>query len=520
VRLGKSKAGLLAGLAVLLAGLAVSEPSIPAASAAVATTVAQADAFVLKSNPTLNKGTATSLRARNVAKVSYMRFNVPPVPEGEVVSSAILQVAATTGSQCTLGVDVLRAASNSWSETAITWANQPGTTGPVLDVETRSSAGLQLFDVSAAVTAGGPVSFVLRHAAGCRASADATFRSRESGLDPPQLLVDTGAEPAAACADGLDNDADGLTDHPADPGCVDVSDSDETDPADPTDPPAPGDVTVAAAGDIVCNPSSSVFAGVDPARCQHRGTDDLLSGADAILPLGDLQYSAGTLDQFTRGFDPSWGQFAAATFPVPGNHEYQTVGAQGYFDYWASKARPTGGTNGYHSFDLGSWHVIGLNSSGHGCSDGPACSEGSPQNDFLEQDLAATSESCILAYWHAPLFNSGSGHGDAPAVRPFWDDLYLAGADIVLNGHEHSYQRFTKQDPSGNAAANGIREFVVGTGGSERYALAATPDPGLEYGNADSFGVLRLTLHADGYSWRFLDVTGTVLDSGGPVPCN
>jgi hypothetical protein len=163
VRLGKSKAGLLAGLAVLLAGLAVSEPSIPAASAAVATTVAQADAFVLKSNPTLNKGTATSLRARNVAKVSYMRFNVPPVPDGEVVSSAILQVAATTGSQCMLGVDVLRAASNSWSETAITWANQPGTTGPVLDVETRSSAGLQLFDVSAAVTAGGPVSFVLKH---------------------------------------------------------------------------------------------------------------------------------------------------------------------------------------------------------------------------------------------------------------------------------------------------------------------------------------------------------------------
>lgn len=279
-------------------------------------------------------------------------------------------------------------------------------------------------------------------------------------------------------------------------------------------------MTVVAAGDIACNPTSSAFAGADFARCQHRATDDLLSGADAVFPLGDLQYSAGTLDQFNRSYDPTWGQYAGATFPVPGNHEYQTVGAQGFVDYWASKGRPTGGSVGYHSFDFGAWHVVALNSSGHGCTDGPPCSEGSPQNDFLEQDLAATTKACIVAYWHAPLFNSGSRHGAAPSVRPFWDDLYAVGADIVLNGHEHSYQRFAKQDPSGNAVSNGIREFVVGTGGSEHYALLATPDPDLEYGNADSFGVLRLTLGTDSYSWRFVDITGAVLDSGGPVPCN
>ena len=502
---------MLVAAALVLTSMAVLAPPSIAASMTVP---AEADAFVVKSTPTINRGTASTLRIRNAGKVSYLRFNVPALPAGETVTAATLQVTATSGSQCTLGAEVIRAASSTWSEATITWANQPGTTGAVLARATWTSAGLQRFDVGAAVTGAGPVSFVLRHTIGCKASADAVFRSRESSIDTPELVVETGAPPAAACADGVDNDGDGLTDHPADPGCGGTADTDET------DLPTGGEVTVAAAGDIACSPTSSAFAGTDPARCQHRATGDLLSGADAVLPLGDLQYPAGTLDQFTRAYDPSWGQFAGVTFPAPGNHEYQTVGAQGYFDYWASKGRPTGGTGGYHSFDLGEWHVVALNSSGHGCADGPPCSEGSPQNDFLEQDLAATTKACILAYWHAPLFNSGTRHGAAPAVKPFWDDLYAAGADIVLNGHEHSYQRFAKQDPSGNAVPSGIREFVVGTGGNEHYALLATPDPDLEFGNADSFGVLLLTLGPGSYSWRFLDVSGAVLDSGGPVACN
>ncbi|HVF08478.1 MAG TPA: DNRLRE domain-containing protein [Actinomycetota bacterium] len=517
--MGRTQVGIVASVTIVLASVMVSEPSVPASAATAAVTPA-ADAFVVTSSPTTNRGTSSTIRVRNAAKVSYVRFVVPAVPAGEAVTAATLELVATTGSTCTSGVEVLRAATDTWGETTVTWSNQPGTTGPALDVATWTSAGIRRFDVGAAVTTGGPVSFVLRHAAGCTASADAAFRSRETGADAAKLLVETSGVAAAACADGTDNDGDGLIDHPSDPGCADASDTDETDPPDPTDPPAPGDVVVAAAGDIVCSPTSSAFSGLDPTQCQHRLTDDLLSGADAVLPLGDLQYPAGSLDSFNQAYDPSWGQFASATFPVPGNHEYQTLGARGYFDYWASKSRPTG-TSGYHSFDLGpSWHVIGLNSSGRGCTQGPPCTEGSPQNDFLEQDLAATTEPCILAYWHAPLFNSGSRHGNAPAVRPFWDDLYAAGADIVLNGHEHSYQRFTKQDPSGNAATNGIREFIVGTGGAGFYPLLDPPDPELEFGNADSFGVLRLTLSEGSYSWRFVSVTGSVLDSGGPVPCN
>jgi hypothetical protein len=238
-----------------------------------------------------------------------------------------------------------------------------------------------------------------------------------------------------------------------------------------------------------------------------------------VLPLGDLQYPDGSLDRFMAGYDPSWGQHAATTYPAVGNHEYHVPGAQGYFDYWASKERPTGGVGaGYYVADLGSWRLIALNSN---CSPVP-CSEGTAQNDFLEQALAAPTPSCILAFWHHPLFNSGAVHGASmpSGALAFWDDLYVAGTDIVLNGHEHNYQRYAKQDPAGLAVANGIREFVVGTGGRGHYGLLDVKDANYEFGNATDFGVLRLLLGDGAYSWEFVATNGNVLDAGGPVACN
>jgi hypothetical protein len=400
------------------------------------------------------------------------------------------------------------------------------------------------------------VSFVLRHAVGCDASGDVSVTSREASTNQPQLVVETiSAPPDPACSDGADNDADGLIDHPADPGCADAADTDETDPpppppdpacsdgadndadgltdhpADPgcadagdtdeTDlPPPSGEKVVVAAGDIVCDPTSSSFGGSNPTVCQHRATASLLSSGDAVLPLGDLQYPDGSLSAFTLGYDPSWGQLAEKTFPVPGNHEYTMAGAPGYFDYWTSKGRPTGVTgNGYYSFDLGSsWHVIALNSQ---CSAVP-CIEGTAQNDFLEQDLANTTKPCIVAYWHHPYFNSGVVHGGAmpSGARAFWNDLYAAGADVILNGHEHNYQRYGKQDPLGQPSEIGIREFVVGTGGKSHYGFLETKDTNYEFGNATDFGVLRLRLGESAYSWEFVGLNGTVLDAGGPVACN
>lgn len=282
---------------------------------------------------------------------------------------------------------------------------------------------------------------------------------------------------------------------------------------------APGDTrTLVAAGDLVCSPSTRAYSGSDPKTCQHRLTEDLLAGADAVATLGDLQYPDGRLEFFNQAYHKTWGQHVAKTFPVPGNHEYNTPRAQGYFDYWASHGRPTGGAgNGYYGFDLGSWHVIALNSS-RSCDEVP-CREGSAQNNWLESDLAGTTESCILAYWHHPRFNSGTGHGETLKTGALWDDLYAARADIILNGHEHNYQRYAKQNPDGKAASNGIREFIVGSGGRGLTALGQR-DPNFEVGNDRDFGVLKLTLAPSSYSWQFVGVGGRVLDSGGPVACN
>jgi hypothetical protein len=542
-------------VAAFLIAATLTIASLPTPASAATTTVgADADSFVLSARPKANKGTATSLRVRNDIEITYIRFNVPALPTGHQVSGATLRVYASSASKCALGVDVFRAANDTWSETTISWDNQPGPTGSVLaNLAWTTKNSYRAFQVTSAVSGSGAVSFLLRHAPGCSVTSGIPLTSREAGSNQPQLLVETiPTTSPPACSDGLDNDGDGLTDHPADPGCTSVSDTDETDPppapvcsdgldndgdgltdhpADPgctsvsdtdeTDPPPPpaDENVIAAAGDIVCDPTSSSFRGTDPTVCQHRATAALLAGADVILPLGDLQYPNGSLAAFTDGYDPSWGQLSANTYPVPGNHEYSTGVAQGYFDYWTSKGRPTGvaGT-GYHSFDLGSWHVVALNSQ---CSVVP-CAEASLQNDFLEQDLASTMKSCIVAYWHHPYFNSGTVHGSAmpSGVKAFWVDLYAAGADVILNGHEHNYQRYAKQDPSGQAAERGIREFIVGTGGKSHYGFLEVKDANYEFGNETDFGVLRLHLAQTSYSWEFVAVNGTVLDSGGPVSCN
>jgi calcineurin-like phosphoesterase family protein len=280
-----------------------------------------------------------------------------------------------------------------------------------------------------------------------------------------------------------------------------------------------GAKVVAAAGDIACEPSDSDFEGGDPNQCQYRATADLLAQADAVIPLGDLQYPDGALESYHQGYDPTWGKFADESYPAPGNHDYHVAGAEGYFDYWTSKGRPTGpGRGGYYSWDLGAWHLIALNSN---CED-VACDEGSPQNDFLERDLASSTQRCVLAYWHHPLFNSGEEHGSSvpSGTEAFWRDLSAAGTDIVLNGHEHNYQRYGKQDGAGRARSDGIREFVAGTGGKSHYGLLEEKDANYQSGNATDFGVLLLHLGDDSYSWEFVSVSGDVLDAGGPVRCN
>jgi len=278
------------------------------------------------------------------------------------------------------------------------------------------------------------------------------------------------------------------------------------------------DPVVAAAGDIACDPADADFNGGagTAMRCRQRATSDLLVGAgyDAVLLLGDNQYENGGLAKYQTSFAPTWGRLGPLLRPAPGNHEYLTPGASGYFDFFGAAAGERSG--GYYSFDLGTWHVIALNSN---CADVGGCGPGSLQLQWLMDDLAAHPRACTLAYWHQPRFSSGQ-HGDDPAYDAFWQALYQAGADLVLAGHDHDYERFAPQDPSGQAdAAYGIRELVVGTGGRETRPFAAAR-PNSEVRNAQDLGVLRLRLRGDGYDWQFLPAAGGTFTDTGSAGCH
>ncbi len=277
------------------------------------------------------------------------------------------------------------------------------------------------------------------------------------------------------------------------------------------------DPVIAAAGDIACDPQARGFAngqGVSD-ECRQLGTSNLLRPAlAAVLPLGDNQYTDGRLWKYRHSFHLSWGRFRAIERPVPGNHEYAIPKASGYFKYF-NGAQKTGraGTrgDGYYSYDIGSWHLIALNSN---CGK-VSCAHRSRQLDWLRQDLLAHATSqCVLAYWHHPWFLSGHPEGFKPRTRPFWATLYTAGADVVLNGHLHAYERFGPQDPDGHGNhANGIREFIVGTGGRSHERFGP-PAANSRVRIADEFGVLKLTLLPGRYRWRFVTEDHRVLDRG------
>jgi hypothetical protein len=290
--------------------------------------------------------------------------------------------------------------------------------------------------------------------------------------------------------------------------------------------PAPADPLIAAAGDIACDTSSEFFndgIGV-PGHCHQRATSDLLLATQpaAVLTLGDNQYHVGSLSDFNGSFDPSWGRVKPIIHPQVGNHEYSTVGARGYFDYFNGPGAPSGPAGdrdkGYYSFDIGGWHLIALNSMCDHTDRGSAadgCAAGSPQEQWLRADLAAHRSSCTLAYWHTPRFNSGF-RGNSSTTLAFWEALYAAGADVVLNGDAHDYERFAPQDPHGNLdPARGIREFVVGTGGAFFTAWSSVK-ANSEVRQNQTFGVLTLTLGAGSFEWRFLpEAGGAFTDTGG-----
>ena len=283
-----------------------------------------------------------------------------------------------------------------------------------------------------------------------------------------------------------------------------------------TGSPAP---TLGSSAPDGSGPPTIVLTGAgDIADCALAGaakTSDILVGqAGSIFTAGDNAYPDGSAANFSDCYGPTWGRVKDRTIlPAAGNHDWNTGGAAGYLGYFGAAAAPHGVT--WYSTDLGAWHVIVLDSD---CAQVGGCDAASPQGRWLAADLAASDARCTLAIWHHPRFSSGE-HGNDAEVGPFWNQLVAAGAELVVNGHDHDYERFAPQDAAGHLLRpGGLREIVVGTGGAELRAfhtLAANS----EYRQAGTWGVLRLTLHPANYDWEFLPASGDLADSGS-TPCH
>lgn len=293
---------------------------------------------------------------------------------------------------------------------------------------------------------------------------------------------------------------------------------------------APGQTSTSVAGGTATTPTTAapaagrgsaatLLAAGDIASCNSTGdeaTAALLDGRPnaAVATLGDNVYESGTAGEFANCFEPTWGRHKSRTRPAIGNHEYGVFRATGYFGVFGAAAGEA--PLGWYSYNLGSWHIVVLNSN----CEAVGCMTGGTQERWLREDLAANPALCTLAYWHHPRFASGSTHGSAVALQQLWTTLYDAGADVVLSGHEHNYERFAPLDPTGKPDdARGIRQFVVGTGGRSHYPFG-TPLPGSQVRNDNTYGLLALTLRPGSYQWQFVPEAGKSFTDSGSATCH
>ncbi len=264
-------------------------------------------------------------------------------------------------------------------------------------------------------------------------------------------------------------------------------------------------VRVVAVGDLACAPGEKP----DAYSCQQAATERLAersSPVAALLP-GDLQYDTAAAGEWAS-FNASWGKAPFTLRPAPGNHEYATPGASGYYDEFGSRAGPD--RRGWYAFNLGRWRAYSLNSNCIG--DGVGCGASSPQVRWLAADLTAHPHACVLAFWHHPRFSSGL-HGDSPELGPIWATLQRAKADLVLEGHDHDFERFARRTSDGRVDPAGVASFVVGTGGKSTYPVLRR-EPGSKKVVQFRFGVLELALAAGGWSWQYRTAEGRVRDAG------
>jgi F5/8 type C domain-containing protein/calcineurin-like phosphoesterase family protein/glycosyl hydrolase family 99 len=514
----------------------------------------EADSYVTEATPDANLGTQTTVQVdagSGERKVGYIRFTVDGLTGNP--GSAIIQLYVRSG---TVDGPTVQLAANTWDENKVTWANRPSLTGNGIEDKGALDTGTWVqYDVTSLITGNGTYTFAFENA-----SRDGiSFGSREDNARLP-LLILTGAAgdevtpsptPPVSGGSGATETA---TPQPggASPTATAAPPTPTTTPKPntpvptataapptPTTTPKPNTpvptatpkpntpVPTATPKPPTPTPTSTprpgggadavLLAVGDVASCGSTGDEatgkllDSVSGP--IAGLGDYAYESGSATDFKNCFDPSWGRHKSRMHPAAGNHEYNTAGAAPYYAYFGAAAGDS--SKGYYSYNVGTWHIVVLNSN---CSKIGGCDTGSAQYAWLKADLAANPASCTLAYWHHPLFSSGE-HGNNTVTKPLWQLLQTNGAELVLTGHDHDYERFAPQNADGVATANGIREFVVGTGGRGHYSFP-TVRANSEVRYNSGFGVLRLVLKDGSYTWEFISEAGKTFTDSGSGTCH
>jgi len=428
-----------------------------------------ADARVVQSAPGTNYGKSTNLQADGDTKQSsYIRFTVSGISGS--IQRVRLRVFCTTNS--TNNGPAAYLANNNWIESGsggITWNTQPALLSEVIDNKGAIGTNSWVeYDVTAFVTGNGTFTFALL----ADGNDGVTFSSRE-GTASPQLVVASGADAPTAT-------------HTRTPTSTQTPTASST---------SSGSVILVGAGDIAtCS------------RNQDELTAQLLDNIQGtVFTTGDNAYTDGSYTEYINCYEPTWGRHKSRTKPSPGNHEYLTSGAAGYFQYFDN-------IPSYYAYDLDSWRIYALNSE-------IDVSAASSQIAWLKDDLAANPSQCVLAYWHKPRWSSGATHGSRSVMQTLWQIFYDAGAELVITGHEHNYERFAEMNASGATSSPGLREFVVGTGGAGLYPFA-TPHAASQVRNNTTYGVLKLTLRTTGYDWQFVPIAGSTFTDSGSTNCH
>jgi hypothetical protein len=493
---------------------AVSPTATPTSSAGTVTLNPVADSYVDSANPSTNYGTSTQIRVDGSPIVnSYLRFNV----QGLSGSATQATLRLYANSALTSGYSVQRVADNTWGETTINYGNAPAIGAAIGATGAVSANTWTSVDVTAYITGNGAFSFALTDPS----TTALSLASREAA-NKPELVLSTGggllptptATPIAPTATPVSpTSTPAVTSTPTvtpvgptatsmPPTATSIAPTATSVPPTATNvPPAPTSTPVPSGNDPIVLATGDSRTGCNSGAT---ATANLLSrypSSTLLLFNGDAT-DTGAYSEFTNCFDTTFGKYKAEIRPEPGNHEYGTSGASGYFGYYGAQAH----SPGYYSFDIGAWHIVGLNSE-------IDVSATSAQLAWLKNDLAANRTQCTLAYWHEPRWSSGN-HGNNTFVSALWQTLYDNNVDLVFNGHDHDYERFAPQNPSGVAdSARGIREFVIGTAGAPPYAFS-TIRANSEAKMTGSYGLVQFTLHPSSYDWTFVPATGSFADSG------